>query len=415
MEVKEASAHYLPEQDLDCPSGYRRTEVGVIPDDWEETSLGAVTNKIIGGGTPSRSVSNYWNGDIPWMTVKDFAHYSPFGTLEHITEIGLKNSASNIIPRRTLIASTRMALGKAVIYEVDVCINQDLKAIFPNNEVNTDFLYFWFQFNESRIAEMGSGSTVMGISLEDLKKIPFAKPTKAEQEAIAGALSDTGALIESLEQLIAKKRHIKQGAMQELLRPKEGWVEEALGSLAMLINGRAYALHEWESSGVPVIRLQNLTGRGEDYYYSNLTLPDKQYCYSGDLLFMWSATFGPIIWRGPKAIYHYHIWKIECRDGALHKKFLFYVLSDITEKLKNSSASGGTMLHLTKSGMENLTIHLPSYLEQEEIASVLADMDTEITTLETKLAKTRQLKQGMMHELLTGRIRLVKPAKDRDS
>jgi len=189
-------------------------------EDWEETTLGAVTERIVGGGTPSRSIPSYWNGTIPWMTVKDFASHSPTGTLEFITRDGLRNSASNLIPRQTLITSTRMALGKAVIFEVDVCINQDLKAIFLRGDTDTRFLYYWFQFNERRIAEMGSGSTVMGISLGELRAIMFTKPSYAEQTAIATVYSDMDTEIAALEAKLAKAQQLKQGMMQELLTGK---------------------------------------------------------------------------------------------------------------------------------------------------------------------------------------------------
>ncbi|MEO6546174.1 MAG: restriction endonuclease subunit S [Nitrospiraceae bacterium] len=184
---------------------------------WEVTVFGSVAERIVGGGTPSRAVANYWSGDVPWMTVKDFACHSRFGTLENITNEGLKNSASHLIPKHTLITSTRMALGKAVVFEVDVTINQDLKAIFPKKDTATQFLYYWFQFNESRIVEMGSGSTVMGLSLGDLRKIPFSKPPLPEQTAIAAILSDMDAEIAALETKLTKAHQLKQGMMQELL------------------------------------------------------------------------------------------------------------------------------------------------------------------------------------------------------
>ncbi|MFA7166391.1 MAG: restriction endonuclease subunit S [Desulfoplanes sp.] len=185
--------------------------------EWKTTSFGGIVERIVGGGTPSRSIPDYWNGDIPWMTVKDFAQHDSVTTIEYITKKGLKNSASHLIPKHTLITSTRMALGKAVIFNVDITINQDLKAIFPTKEINTLFLYYWFQFNEAYIAEKGSGSTVMGISLNDLKKIPFAKPTLLEQTAIATILSDMDDEITALETKLSKARQIKQGMMQELL------------------------------------------------------------------------------------------------------------------------------------------------------------------------------------------------------
>ncbi len=269
------------------------------------------------------------------------------------------------------------------------------------------------------------------MNLDAVRMIKTALPTLQEQTAIANVLSDSDALIDALEQLIAKKQAIKSATMQQLLTgrtrlpafalrpdgtPKgykpselgeipEDWEVVSLGDASQFINGRAYALHEWESSGVPVIRLQNLTGRGDEYYYSNLQLPERQYCDFGDLLFMWSATFGPVIWKGSKAIYHYHIWKIECKSGN-NKAFLFYLLGDMTERLKNSSSSGGTMLHVTKEKMESTKSIFPSIEEQTAIATILSDMDNELQALTQKLEKARALKQGMMQQLLTGKIRL---------
>jgi len=179
-----------------------------------------------------------------------------------------------------------------------------------------------------------------------------------------------------------------------------------LSKVCTLHNGRAYALHEWETTGVPVIRLQNLTG-GNEYYYSTLQLPEKKYCYRGDLLYMWSATFGPYIWMGDKAIYHYHIWKVVPQDEQSTRQYLYYKLMDITEEKKMRASNGGTMLHVTKESMESTLIALPPLPEQIAIATILSDMDSEITSLEEKLAKARQIKQGMMQELLTGRIRLI--------
>ena len=187
---------------------------------WEVKKFGEVVEKIIGGGTPSRSNLDYWGGDIPWITVKDFATFSPSRAQEYITKEGLKLSSSNLIPKGTLITSTRMALGKAVIYEVDVSINQDLKAIFPKSILNVTYLYYWFEKNSLFLAEMGSGSTVMGLSLIDMKNIKFDLPSLSEQTRIAQILSDMDAGIEKLEEQLAKQKRLKQGMMQVLLTGK---------------------------------------------------------------------------------------------------------------------------------------------------------------------------------------------------
>ena len=164
------------------------------------------------------------------------------------------------------------------------------------------------------------------------------------------------------------------------------WKNLPLGVVAEVINGRAYKLSEWEQSGTPVIRLQNLTQGGGSFYYSKLDLPKKQYCEKGDLLFMWSASFGPYIWWGDKAIFHYHIWKMLPKDGLIDKKYLYYQLLEITESWK-ARGSGSTMTHLTKSGIENETLNIPPLPEQKKIAEILSGIDKLVNLLQIKKNK----------------------------
>lgn len=185
--------------------------------EWEMQRLGAAIEKLVGGGTPSRSEPAYWGAEVPWVTVKDFATFDRRQTQESITRIGLENSASHLIPAGTLITSTRMALGKAVIYEVDVAINQDLKAVFLKPGMSVLFLFYWIEFNAQIIDDLGSGSTVKGISISELRGLPFPVLSRAEQVAIADVLGDLDAELAALEARHDKTRALKQGVMQELL------------------------------------------------------------------------------------------------------------------------------------------------------------------------------------------------------
>jgi type I restriction enzyme, S subunit len=185
--------------------------------EWAVKRLEDVVDKLVGGGTPSRSNPSFWNGNIYWATVKDFTTFNPCQTQEKITTEGLINSASNLISAGTLIIATRMALGKAIVYSVDVAINQDLKAVFFNSDVSISFMEYWFKNNSQMIEDIGSGSTVKGISLSELKKFPLLIPLLEEQTAIAAVLSDMDAEIAALEQRLGKVKSLKQGMMQELL------------------------------------------------------------------------------------------------------------------------------------------------------------------------------------------------------
>jgi type I restriction enzyme S subunit len=151
------------------------------------------------------------------------------------------------------------------------------------------------------------------------------------------------------------------------------WKQIKLGDCLKLVNGRAYKQHELLSEGTPVLRIQNLNG-GNNWYYSDLELPEKNYCNKGDLLFAWSATFGPYRWKGDKAIFHYHIWNVIPQNN-IDVGFAYYLLLNISASVKDA-AHGITMVHITKEKMENWLILLPPLPEQKRIAAILDKADS---------------------------------------
>ncbi|CAH9057298.1 hypothetical protein PSEHALCIP103_01628 [Pseudoalteromonas haloplanktis] len=153
------------------------------------------------------------------------------------------------------------------------------------------------------------------------------------------------------------------------------WPLVKLSEVATLINGRAYKKHEMLSEGkYPLMRVGNFfSNRG--WYYSDLELPERQYCDNGDLLYAWSASFGPRIWDGKKVIYHYHIWKLDLNEKLIDKKYLLYALQKDVEKIKQEQGSGSTMIHVTKTAMEDREIPLPPLDEQKRIAAILDKAD----------------------------------------
>ncbi|MEI7525245.1 MAG: restriction endonuclease subunit S [Mariniphaga sp.] len=178
---------------------------------------------------------------------------------------------------------------------------------------------------------------------------------------------------------------------------------KALGDCMTLINGRAYLQHELLNSGTPVLRIQNLNG-GDNWYYSNLSLPEDKYCKNGDLLFAWSATFGPYLFSGPKSIYHYHIWKIIPKENILDKGFAFYMLVNITQKVKDE-AHGISMLHITKSKMEAMQIPLPPLPTQKKIAAILDAADAYRQKTKTLIEKYDQLAQSLFLDMFGDPVR----------
>ena len=154
------------------------------------------------------------------------------------------------------------------------------------------------------------------------------------------------------------------------------WKEYKLGELATFYNGRAYKNGEFKTSGTPIVRIQNLTGEGKTVY-SDLQLDENKYIENGDLIYAWSATFGPYIWRGKKSIYHYHIWKIVCNEEIIDKFYFYYKLKLISDSLKDNG-NGSIFVHITKSFMENFKIKIPSLEKQKYISNILSNLDKKI-------------------------------------
>ena len=175
------------------------------------------------------------------------------------------------------------------------------------------------------------------------------------------------------------------------------WEQRKLGEVATFINGRAYKQNELLDSGkYKVLRVGNFY-TNDSWYYSNLELADKYYIDEGDLVYTWSATFGPHIWNGEKVIYHYHIWKIEL-SKFLDRDFTLQILEADKAKLL-ANTNGSTMIHVTKKDMESKVISLPNIEEQKKIGSYLMKFDSLITLHQRKLEHLQEQKKGLLQKM----------------
>ena len=195
---------------------------------WEEKEMGDVLEKIVGGGTPSKAIPEYWNGDIPWASVKDLKEGQQLieKTKDFITQEGLENSSANLIPKGALIISTRMGLGRVAKNTIDMAINQDLKALFPKKVINIDFLILVLLTKSQEIISGGKGATVSGVTLDFFRKIKILVPPLAEQQKIVTRLD---ALSEKLRTL----RELQQSQLEDMKKLEKAYLKEAFrGQLA---------------------------------------------------------------------------------------------------------------------------------------------------------------------------------------
>jgi type I restriction enzyme S subunit len=179
-----------------------------------------------------------------------------------------------------------------------------------------------------------------------------------------------------------------------------GWIDTELGTVAQFINGKAYKQEELLDKGkYKVLRVGNFFTNNA-WYYSDLELESEKYCDNGDLLYAWSASFGPRIWTGDKTIYHYHIWKV-INNANIDRQFLYVLLGHQTEKMKTQSANGFALLHITKGTIEKWKCSIPeSEKEQQKIANCLLSLDKVFITESQKLIILQNHKKGLLQNLL---------------
>jgi len=409
---------------MEVNPGYKQTEVGVIPEDWDVSPIGELCS-CFSGGTPSTSNPRYYGGDIPWITSGDLNSVRIKEVEGRITGEGLANSAAKMINEGTLMLALYGATaGVSAVSEIRAAINQAILAILPKR-LGTEFLFQYLRLRKDSYISTFTQGGQPNFSGEIVKSfiIPIP-PTKAEQQAIAEALSDADALIESLEQLLIKKRHLKQGAMQDLIREKPRDKVRLLREVSSL-KGRIgwQGLKQTEFTGdedepflITGMNFKDGAIRWGEVYH----IPEARYEMAPDIqlqpedvLMTKDGTIGKVLYIDSipfpgKASLNSHLLLFRPFRGSYNSKYLYYQLG--SQRFKDFielSKSGTTFFGLSQAAVGTYPVLLPPMEEQARIAGTLSDMEAEIAALEEKLTKARQVKQGMMQELLTGRIRLV--------
>lgn len=205
--------------------------------------------------------------------------------------------------------------------------------------------------------------------------------------------------------LVAEGKIKKQKALSErdaedpAFELPAGWAWARLADVVNVINGRAYKKEELLDAGTPVLRVGNLF-TSNHWYYSTLTLEEDKYCNPGDLLFAWSASFGPFIWHGERSIYHYHIWKLDFyAKGQLSKHYLYNYLLEQTQEIK-AAGHGVSMVHMTKEKMEKLVVPVPPLAEQDRIVAKVDELMTLCDRLEAQQADAESAHSQLVQALL---------------
>jgi len=417
---------------VELKSGYKQTEVGVIPEEWDVVELDD-TARVVDSLHQTPSFAEY---GFPMVRVTDIkpGNLSFDGTLM-VTEAVFADFTRNYKPRRGDIVLSRVgSYGVSSFVETDepFCMGQNTVVLQP--KLPPRFLYYALNSRSIRqqIEDGSYGSGYKSLSLKNIKELRIpVPPTEAEQRAIAGALSDVDELIGSLDQLIAKKRDLKQAAMQQLLTGQTRlpgfhgeWEVKHLRELGStyggltgktksdfgdglaryitflnIMNNVVIDPEKFEQVRVSPWENQNWAVRGDHFFNGSSETPEEAGMCSVLLtvvqnVFLNSFCFG---------------FRLHDDISANGLYIAYFFRSGEGRKLLYSLAQGATRHNLSKTALMAIAFPLPSLPEQTAIAKVLSDMDVELAALEQRRDKTRALKQGMMQELLTGKTRLISP------
>lgn len=391
---------------------------------WKQTTLGEIS-AVVGGGTPSTIVREFWDGQINWFTPTEVGKEKYLSQSNRkLTGEGFRHSSARMLPPGSILLTSRAGIGDVAILTEEACTNQGFQSLIANDNTDNEFLYYLVSTLKPAFLRNASGSTFLEISPTKVKAISvLIPPTKAEQTAIATTLSDMDSLISKLEKLIEKKRMIKQGVMQELLKPKGDWVTYDLYESCELITKGTTPTsigQEFKAAGINFIKIESLTSKGEIVpdkvaYIDNLThkILNRSQLKAGDILFSIAGALGRVALVNASILpantnQALAIIRLKA-DSKINGDFLFYYLN--SRKIQNhilGISVQGAQANLSLQNISDFKINCPKKKEEQyTIATTLRALDDELTLLENQLSKYNQIKQGMMQTLLTGKIRLI--------
>jgi type I restriction enzyme, S subunit len=294
-------------------------------------------------------------------------------------------------------------------------INSSLLLIRSGRKILPKFLYrclsspYFQQIVSSRL----NGATTPHLYQRDITEFPVVLPPLSEQQRIVSILDEAFEGIATAkanaEKNLQNARALFESQLQSVFTGRgKGWKIVRLSDVCLLINGRAYKQEEMLKEGkYPLLRVGNFF-TNKDWFYSDLELEPEKYCDNGDLLYCWSASFGPRIWEGGKVIYHYHIWKVLPRSAIVEKRFLLHLLAWDVEQIKQAHGTGTTMMHVGKASMESRVVPVAPLQEQGRIVALLDELREQTRQLESlyqrKLAALEILKKSLLHQAFTGKV-----------
>ncbi|HFK5720214.1 TPA: restriction endonuclease subunit S [Enterobacter asburiae] len=406
---------------------------GKLPEGWVKSELDNILLTIIGGGTPSKAIPEYYQGDIPWMSVKDMNKHTLTDTIDHITNDAVENSSTNIIPAGTPIIATRMSLGKIVTASFDSAINQDLKALFLSSGVDRNFFIHWYRSQAQLIESLGTGTTVKGIRLEVLKALSINLPPFFEQKNIAEKLDTLLAQVESikarLEQIPQILKRFRQAvliaAFTKKLTVSSEFTEKKISDICSFQNGFAFKSSWFSKTGsYQVIKLANIRDgylfleNAPAYVNEEQGVEFSKFSPNiGDVLISMTGTrfkkdygFGCIMTQKHKALINQRVGRLIPIKASILPEYLFlFVRSELfREQFFKGETGGVNQGNVGSQHIQSILINVPPLTEQHEIVrrveQLFAYADTIEKQVNSALTRVNSLTQSILAKAFRGEL-----------
>jgi type I restriction enzyme S subunit len=421
-------------------TNFRETQIGRIPKEWEIRRI-AGSFIVETGTTPSTKQGEYWQrGTINWITPTDLSKLNGKMRIKSserkITEKALKETNLTVMPKGSIILSTRAPVGYVAVLDEAATFNQGCKGLIPKNrnEVCSEFYCYYLLSKKQILQNLSGGSTFKELSKERLEALSVPFTSFSEQEKITETLSTVDKAIQKTDEIIAKTERLKKGLMQELLtkgighkefkdteigRIPKDWEVARLGSIAEFKNGINFSKERKGDRGVLTLDVLNMYGESiyldmTNLYRVNISLNDDYLLRSGDILFVrsslkrggvgWASLFNG--WSEPVTFAGFII-RARLGNADVSPEFLTYFLrSDVVRRTLVASGGQVAITNITQDILRVLKLPVPPLQEQREIAKIVSTVDEKLELERKEKVKLERIKQGLMDLLLTGKIRI---------
>ncbi|WP_291122664.1 restriction endonuclease subunit S [Empedobacter sp. UBA7620] len=381
--------------------------------EWKEYKIKDV-GTVITGKTPSKNNPEDWGDEMPFVTPSDYKHYRKFAKFSdrNLSSIGIERLKSKVLPINSiLVTCIGSDMGKIVINKCSVITNQQINSIIPNNNINSDFLYYrLISMYETLRIYGGDGTAVPIVNKGDFENLEIQLPPLPEQKAIASVLSSLDDKIDLLHQQNQTLEALAETLFRQwfIVNAKEDWEERPLSSIANFLNGLACQKFPPKDSinRLPVLKIKDLTsGLSENSDWASTDVKPEYIIKNGDVIFAWSASLMVKIWNGEDCILNQHLFKVTSEEFPKWF-YYFWCKQHLREFISIAQSHATTMGHIKRSDLDEAMVLIPDNDEIEKMTFQMNPILDKIQLNNNQINSLFKLRNTLLPKLMSGEVRV---------